>query len=252
MAATTMRPTASLIGLGRDLRSGLASAGRVDIDDPVTGARVAVATPAGDVALWRRYLDGARAVYHAHGVGAALDHDAVVDGGDTTVFFAIVDDDDVCRGGLRVQGPYGRVDETHALHEWAGSPGRDDLVRAIGCRLDDGIVETKTAWVDPAVDDSAAAADLLARMALPILVVTGARHLMATSADHSLRRWTSSGGRIDESVRATHYPDERYRTRLMWWDRDTLDRTAGPGVVATMRREVELLAERVDRAAVAA
>jgi hypothetical protein len=246
MVTTTMPPTASL------MRSRLASAGRVDIDDPLTGARVAVAVPDGDPVLWRRYLDGARAVYGAHGVGAALDHDAVVDGADTTVFFAIVDDGDVCRGGLRVQGPYGRVDETHALRELDGSPGRGDLVRAVGSRLDDGIVETKTAWVDPAVDDPAAAADLLARMALPILVVTGARHLMATSADHSLRRWTSSGGRIDESVPSTPYPDERYRTRLMWWDRETLDRTAAPDVVAAMRREVDLMAERVGMAAAAA
>ncbi len=252
MATATMQSPVPLTGLGRDLGPALASAGRVDIDDPITGARVAIATPAGDVGLWHRYLDGARSVYDAHGVGAALDHDAVIDGADTTVFFAIVDDAGVCRGGLRVQGPYGRVDETHALHEWDGTPGRTDLVRAIGSRLDDGIVETKTAWVDPTVDDPAAAADLLARMALPILAVTGARHLMATSADHSLRRWTSSGGRIDESVPATPYPDERYRTRLMWWDRETLDRTAGPRVVAAMRRGVEQMTTRVRMTALAA
>ena len=252
MATATVQSPTSLTGLERGLGAGLVSAGRVDIDDPISGARVAIATPAGDVDLWRRYLGGARSVYDAHGVGAAFDHDAVLDGVDTTVFFAIVDDADVCRGGLRVQGPYGRVDETHALQEWAGTPGRTDLVRAIGHRLGDGIVETKTAWVDPTVGDPAAAADLLARMALPILVATGARHLMATSAEHSLRRWTSSGGRIDESVPATPYPDERYRTRLMWWDRETIDRTAGPRVVAAMRRGVEQMTERVGTTALAA
>ncbi|MGZ8176308.1 hypothetical protein ACXVUM_00125 [Williamsia sp. SKLECPSW1] len=246
MTATTMHSAASHMG------TRLAAMGRGSIRDPLTGARLVVATPAGDVSLWRRFLAGARTVYEAHGVGTALDHDAVVDGRDTTVFFAVVDDRGTCRGGLRVQGPYRRADESHALREWSGSPGRVDLEHAIGQRIPDGVVEVKTAWVDPGADDPAAAADLLARLALPILRVTGARHLMATSADHSLRRWGSSGGRIDESVCAAPYPDDRYRTRLMWWDLETLDSDASPAILAAMRDEVDLLADAVGTASMAA
>ncbi|GAA4820294.1 hypothetical protein [Tomitella cavernea] len=34
-----------------------------------------------------------------------------------------------------------------------------------------------------------------------------------------LDRWCSSGGVVADAVPATPYPDARYRTRIMWWDR---------------------------------
>jgi hypothetical protein len=41
---------------------------------------------------------------------------------------------------------------------------------------------------------------------------------MASSAAHILEQWRSSGGEV-APIPATPYPDERYETKMMWWDR---------------------------------
>lgn len=202
----------------------------ISIFDPTSGCHLVLGTPRGVPDLWTRYLDGARDLYAAHGVSAALDHDAVVDGDSTTLFYAAVDQSGVVRGGHRAQGPYLDVRDSHALVEWDGNDGRDQLISAVRSRLPHGVVEMKTAWVDPTADDPSAVSALLARVAVPTMRVTGARFIMATAAEHVLRRWSSSGGRVDKRVPASVYPDERYRTSLMWWDRETMSRLAEPAV----------------------
>ncbi|WP_203225453.1 hypothetical protein [Williamsia herbipolensis] len=233
----------------------LPGVGLTTMTDPSSGCRLTMATPDAAPDLWIRYLDGARAVYRAHRVSAALDYDAVADGTSTSVFFAVTDDHDVLLGGLRVQGAYVSVDQTHAVQEWAGCDGRDALIDAIDRRLDAGVVELKTAWVNPLADDPSAVSSLLARVALPVVSAMGVRYLMATAAEHVLRRWSSSGGRVDRTVPASPYPDDRYRTSLMWWDATTLARNADPTVYAQMRHDTAGLlgpdallgsAERID------
>ncbi|WP_229705076.1 hypothetical protein [Williamsia phyllosphaerae] len=209
----------------------------MSVFDAASGCHLVLGTPRSVPELWTRYLDGARDLYAAHGVSAALDHDAVVDGDSTTLFYAAVDRAGVVRGGHRAQGPYLDVRDSHALVEWSGNDGRDELIAAVRSRLAHGVVEMKTAWVDPTADDPSAVSALLARVAVPTMRTTGARFIMATAAEHVLRRWSSSGGRVDKRVPAASYPDERYRTSLMWWDRETMGRLAEPAVWRQIREE---------------
>ncbi|WP_207840669.1 hypothetical protein [Williamsia soli] len=192
-----------------------------------------VATPSSDPGLWLDYLDGARASYASHGVSMALEYDTVVRGECTSLFYAAVDEDGTVIGGVRAQGPYVDPHQSHALLEWAGQPGLELVTEAIRSRLDEGIVEMKTAW---AADGPAAptVAGMLARLAIPTFTLMGTRYIMATAADHVLRRWESAGGRVAEDIPASPYPDNRYRTSLMWWDRETLAADADPAVYAQM------------------
>jgi len=48
-----------------------------------------------------------------------------------------------------------------------------------------------------------------------------ARYVMGTVAAHAVKRWQTTGGVISSAVTPVAYPDERYRTVLMWWDRET-------------------------------
>ena len=50
---------------------------------------------------------------------------------------------------------------------------------------------------------------------------------MATAAAYVLDRWRSSGGVVASKIPATPYPDERYRTKMMWWDRSSFANHAG-------------------------
>lgn len=201
------------------------------------GISLVLSTPSATPELWRGYLDGARDSYAEHGVSAALPYAEVVDGASTMLFFAAVDARGSVVGGVRAQGPYRSHHESHALLEWAGQPGVDLVADSIGQRLADGVVEMKTAWTAPG-PDAATVAALLPRTALPTMVLTGVRYLMATAADHVLRRWEVSGGRVAEQVPPSPYPNAAYRTNLMWWDRERLHLDAHPDVHREMLRDV--------------
>lgn len=200
------------------------------VRDPHSRTTVVFATPRSAPGIWSEYLDLAHASYEARGVAAAIEYDAVRDGGSTRLFCAVVDYRARVVAGLRLQGPYLHPGQSHALHEWAGRPGRSLLVNAIDARIPYGIGEIKTAFVDPAASRPGAVAAALARTPLAFMSLTGARFMMATAADYVLDRWQSGGGRIDDSIPATPYPDDRYRTRVMFWDRRTIADDADPAM----------------------
>ncbi len=131
-------------------------------------------------------------------------------------------------GGVRAQGPYVCASQSHAVVEWAGNRGLDAVREAIATRIPDGVVEMKSAWVSPKSPHAGKLSAALARVALPTMERLQSRFVMATAADHVLSRWESSGGRVDTQIPAAAYPDGRYRTRMMWWDRRSLRADADP------------------------
>ena len=143
-------------------------------------------------------------------------------------------------GGVRAQGPYAMVEQSHVLTEWKDSPGLAPVTDLLRSRLPHGIVEMKSAWVDAGAAGRTVS-NVLARTALPTLELTGSRYLFASAADHVLRLWESSGGRIDRAIPAAAYPSEQYRTVMMWWDMHTLALSARPEVWQSMVREAHSL-----------
>lgn len=192
-----------------------------------------VATPSAAPGLWSQYVDGAWESYSRHGVTVALDMDEVASGATTTLFYVVQDRDGHMLGGVRAQGPYTVVEQSHVLTEWQNSPGLDAVTAALRARLPSGIVEMKSAWVGTGGPARVVSA-MLARAALPTLDLTGSRYLLASAADHVLRQWESSGGRLDVGVPAAAYPSAEYRTRMMWWDRESIGREARPDVWEAM------------------
>ena len=47
-------------------------------------------------------------------------------------------------------------------------------------------------------------------------------------------------------VPATTYPDDRYRTKMMWWDRSTFTNDAAPDQVSKIFNEMAVLARQLD------
>ena len=219
--------------------SGVKTLGTVVISR-LDGVELILSTPAADRGLWEEFLHGAYESYCQHGAQAALDLSAVREGTSTSLFYALVEQGRVI-GGVRAQGPYTCASQSHALVEWAGNAGYVQVRNAIAARILGGVVEMKSAWVSPNAPRPQQLADALARVALPTMELLHSRYVMATAADHVLARWESSGGRVDPSVPATAYPDSRYRTRIMWWDRRTLHADADPIVWRRMWAEHEAL-----------
>ncbi|GAC47801.1 hypothetical protein [Gordonia aichiensis] len=220
------------------------------VADVTREVTMVVAAPEVVPDLWIEYLDGAHAAYSARGVADALDYDTICDGSTTTLFCAVVDTTDRVVGGLRVQGPYTHPHQSHAVDEWAGQSGQAALIAAIGSRIASGLIEVKSAFVDPASSDAAATAGFLARTPLLLTAATGTRYMLATAADYVLARWESGGGRVDSDIPSTPYPNERYRTQAMFWDRDALSQCAKPAVWAAMCAEFEQISGTVTRESV--
>jgi hypothetical protein len=213
--------------------------------DPDAECTVTIASPSDQDALWQEYLDGAERSYRKHGVGAAIDVDAIRRSGDTTLFWTMVDSTGNVVGGVRAVGPLTSPGESHAVVEWAGQPGLPVVRKMISNRLPFGVVEMKSAWVTDDRDRKRRLTTSLARTGCQVLAVLGVQFCMATCAQHVLERWRSSGG-VVAPVPSTPYPDERYRTKLMWWDRLTVANCAAPNQTAKIVAEMADIRWRLD------
>jgi hypothetical protein len=209
--------------------------------DPDTECTLVLARPDEEPRLWSDYVDGAVRSYRRHGVETALDLDCLRSGADTALFFAVIDADERLVAGVRAKTPLSDPDESHAITEWAGQPGLAALRKMISNRIPFGVVEMKAAWVDDPRHRSLSLTTAIARSGFHVLRRLDVQFLMATAGDHVLQRWRSSGGRVAEEIPATPYPDERYQTRMMWWDRNTVLTHAEPGQVAMMLQEAPAL-----------
>jgi hypothetical protein len=213
--------------------------------DEATGCWVAVSTPDAEPDLWGRYLEGALQSYRRHGLEWVLNLDAIRDGADTSLFFAAVDRQGRVVGGTRVVGPLRSPEESHALEEWNGNPGLPVLRHMIANRLPFGIAEVKSAWANSHDYGSRALSRVLARTALPTMTLLGVQFVMATAAAHVLEQWRSSGGVVAARVPAAAYPNEDYRTKVMWWDRRTIATHAEPEQFKLMCAEDSEILNRV-------
>jgi len=216
--------------------------------DPDTECTLVASAPTTEPRLWAEYVRGARDSYCKHGVERALDLESLRIPSETALFLAAIDDTGRMVAGVRAKGPYGAADESHAVIEWRGRPGLATVRKLIADRIPFGVVEVKTAWVndDPARNRSLTNA--LARFPLHSALLLDAKFAMATSGEHVLARWRSSGGVVASQVPATPYPDERYQTTMMWWDRAIFAKHAEPRQASRIASEFRLLARQLDGA----
>ena len=214
--------------------------------DPDTGCTLVVARPCDEPDLWAAYLAGAVRSYRKHGVESALDMDALRTGSDTALFFAAVEQDGRIAAGVRAKGPLRSAQDSHALVEWAGRPGPETVRKMIDDRVPFGILEMKSAWVDDAHPRGRALTNAIARSGFHAMALLDLQFCMATAGTYILQRWKSSGGVVASQIPPTPYPDERYETSMMWWDRRVFTRYAEPEQVTKILRETIALTDRLD------
>lgn len=235
----------TVLELARPLTTAAVDDALISWWDPEAECTVAVARPSDAGELWQEYLAGAQRSYRKHGVEAAIDIDEIRRSNDTTVFWTMLDTEGTVVGGIRAIGPLRSADESHAVVEWAGQPALPQVRKMITDRLPFGVVEMKSAWVtdDPGRNRNLVAS--LARTGCQVLAVLDVQFCMATAAPHVLRSWRSSGGLV-APIPSTPYPDERFRTRMVWWDRLTVAASAAGGQSAKIVAEMEEIHRRLD------
>jgi hypothetical protein len=212
--------------------------------DRDTGCTVVLSQPDTDPELWHRYLDAAQQSYRRHGVEAVVDAASIRDGADTALFWAVLDHHDHMVGGLRAKTPLSCADDSHAVVEWDAQPGLATVRKTINDRVPFGVMEMKTAWVSDNRATQHAVTNLLARTAYHATSVMGVQFVMATAAQHVLELWKSGGG-VVAPIPATPYPDERYRTKMMWWDRRTMVNHSQPEQITKALHEIDEISTRL-------
>jgi hypothetical protein len=207
--------------------------------DADAACTMVLSRPAADPELWQEYLRGAELSYRNHGVECALDVDAIRDGADTAMFWATIDTTGRVIGGVRAKGPLRSADDSHATVEWAGQPGLPAVRKMIDDRVPFGILEMKAAWITDDRETARRLSRALARSGFHAMALMGIQFCMATSAPYILDSWRTSGG-VVAPIAATPYPDERYRTKMMWWDHRTFANHADPEQVSKILQEMEM------------
>src|SRR6201996_8101437 len=214
-------------------------------DSDIEGTLV-VSQPSADPELWAEYAAGAVRSYSKRGVESALDMQALRSGDDTIMFGAVVDDSGHVVGGYRAIALCS-ADSSHAVEEWAGQPGQDDVRRMIDERVPFGVLEMKSGWVTDNAGRNPHLTTALARSCFYMMVMLDFQYTMCTAATPVLNSWRSSGS-VVASIPATPYPNEHYRTKMMWWDRRDFVSHAKPGQLAKIVRETkDLLHEQFRR-----
>ena len=216
-------PPASVGPLVADLRApGLAS-----FVDERSGLRMELHWPRPGASRWREYLDGAEARYRRYGLDALVTRPDLDGGGTASLVFVAVDDHDRVVGGVRCHGPLLSVASAAALQELDGSPRLGRVHRMVAQRLAAGVVEIKGGWTTgggahPGLSDA------LARCHVHAMNWFAVRWAMCTASLTTATRWATSGGRPMPGLAPVPYPDNRYETVLLWWERDNVARQATP------------------------
>jgi hypothetical protein len=240
--------------MGSTVTASLSNAANCNLDlgttrswwDADSECTLVLAEPSAEPELWSDYLEGARRSYHKHGVDCALDIDAVRDGNDTILFFTALNNEGRILAGVRAKGPLLSADDSHAVVEWAGQPGLPAVRKMIDDRVPFGILEMKSAFVTDDRERSRSLTKVLARSGFHAMAVTDIQFCMATAGAYVLERWQSSGGVVAKHIPPAPYPDERYQTKMMWWDRRTFTKYADPEQVSKIMHETMALAQRPD------
>jgi hypothetical protein len=214
--------------------------------DPDIDCTLVISQPSTDRSLWAEYVLGASRSYRKHGVECALDVEALQSGSDTVMYLSAIDAGGRMVAGVRAKGPLQSADDSHAIVEWAGQPGQQAVRKLITDRVPFGVLEMKSAWVTDDPDKNRCLTAALARSGFHMMALLDVQFCMATAAAYVLNRWRSSGG-VVASIPAAPYPDERYQTKMMWWNRRDFVHHAEPEQVAKILMETQQLTQEFDR-----
>ncbi|MCU1380252.1 MAG: Rv1355c family protein [Acidimicrobiales bacterium] len=189
--------------------------------DEQSGVRIEAHRPLDRPDLWRAYLDGAEARYRQHDLAHVLKRPELEDGRTTSLFYVAIDDDRVV-AGIRCHGPLHAPSEAQALRELDGHPRLSMVGDRLAECVPEGLVEIKGAWVDPDFPRRGLS-DAMARCHVHAMTWFGVRFAMCTCSDTTAPRWESTGGRAMPDLAPVPFPDDRYRTLLLWWDRELVE-----------------------------
>jgi hypothetical protein len=213
--------------------------------EPGSGVRFEAHAPADAPELWTSYLEGLEETYRAHGVANALDLNALWITPTSPIFVVAIGADDQVLAGMRAHGPLFRPEDAHAVGEFESDPvGQRKVRQLITDRIPFGAIEIKGCWVTDDAPRKRLLSNGLARCYIHVMDMLDVQFAFCTAAVHAATRWRTTGGLTVPGLDAVPYPDDRYETTMLWWNRTTIGKFADPDQLALIERESHQLALR--------
>ncbi len=186
------------------------------------------------------YLNEAEGKYRSHGFEGTLRRQELEDGHDVPLFFLGFNAEGEPVAGVRFHGPLEGSHQAFLMEEMADSPEIEDIQALIEREIRLGAIEVKGAWSKGAAVTGVRLIAAITRSATHAMNWLGAEFAIAAVSDTLEEVGTPAGGRKFGTA-SVPYPDERYRTICVSWERSRSYELCTPPHQQALRREAEEL-----------
>jgi molybdopterin/thiamine biosynthesis adenylyltransferase len=190
--------------------------------------------------LWKMYLNEAEGTYRSHGFEGTLRRQELEDGEGVPLFFLGFSPEGEPVAGVRFHGPLEGSHQAFLVEEMAASSEIDDIRAMIDKEIRLGALEVKGAWSKGATVTGVRLIAAITRSATHAMNWLGAEFAIAAVSDTLVAVGTPAGGRMVGTA-SVPFPDDRYRTVCVSWDRSRSYELCTPPHQQALRREAEEL-----------
>ena len=190
--------------------------------------------------LWKIYLNEAEGKYRSHGFEGTLRRQELEDGHDVPLFFLGFNAEGEPVAGVRFHGPLEGSHQAFLMEEMIDSPEIEDIQALIEREIRLGTIEVKGAWSKGAAVTGVRLIAAITRSVTHAMNWLGTEFAIAAVSDTLEEVGTPAGGR-KFGMASVPYPDERYRTICVSWERSRSYELCTPPHQQALRRENEEL-----------
>jgi len=190
--------------------------------------------------LWKIYLNEAEGIFRSRGFEGTLRRLELEDGNGVSLFILGFDADGAAVAGVRFHGPLEGSHQAAIIEEMASSPEIGVIRDLIEQEIRLGAVELKGAWSKGAAVVGTRLVSALSRSVTHGMNWLGAEFAIAAVSD-TLMPVGDVTGAIQVGTQWVPFPDERYRTIAVSWQRGRTYELSTPENQRAYRRESEQL-----------
>ena len=191
--------------------------------------------------LWQRYLEDAEGKYRSFGFEGTLRRRELDEGQGVPLFFVGFAPDGEPVAGLRFHGPLENRWGAALIEEMADLPELDEIGTLIDNEARFGIIEAKGGWAKGEAVLGVRLVATISRIMTHAAVWLGAERTIAAVSDLLIPVGKVAGGEV-LSRNHVPFPDERYRTYAVTWQRSRSYNLADEVNQRALRLEAEQLA----------
>jgi molybdopterin/thiamine biosynthesis adenylyltransferase/nitroreductase len=196
--------------------------------------------------LWQTYLNEGEERYREYGFEGTMRRREIEEGNGVSLFFLGFDSDGAPVAGVRCHGPLEASHQSFFMEEMGGSDEIADLARLIDDQVRTGALEVKGCWSKGHSTTGYRLIQAMSRGVTHAMNWLGADYAFAAVSDTLLAPCGEAGARA-MGLSSVPYPNERYRTIGIAWNRACTAELSTPEHREALRLEALQLAQSSDQ-----